>query len=194
MWKKSKTNEIEKDFKHYIPEYNDEEILEILKKRKYYQAEAVELALDEAYKRELIHSEQDLFDEEFRTEPLRFRIFPNIEDDKNKNKIRKSIARGTLITGVIPTIWGFLTLNAGNSFEGALLVLFGIFWIFLSARLIQNFNRLIINSLLYISGLSVVYVVYLLLPFKTIVFMDVFIVLALYGFLTYGLLFLKKMK
>ena len=194
MWRKSKTNEIESDFKTDIPEYNDEEIVEILKKRKYYQSEAVDLALEEAYKRDLIQSEQDLFNEEFRPEPLRFGLFPSIEDEKNKNKIRKSIARGILIMGVMPTVWGFLRLNAGNPVEVGVLLILGALWIFFSAKLIRKYNRIIINALFFMAALSLVYLAFFLLNRYGIIFMDVFIIIALYGLLTYGLLFLKRLN
>ena len=194
MWRKSKTNEIESDFKTDIPEYNDEEIVEILKKRKYYQSEAVDLALEEAYKRDLIQSEQDLFNEEFRPEPLRFGLFPSIEDEKNKNKIRKSIARGILIMGVMPTVWGFLRLNAGNPVEGGVLLILGALWIFFSAKLIRKYNRIMINALFFMAALSLVYLAFFLLNRYGIIFMDVFIIIALYGLLTYGLLFLRRLN
>lgn len=194
MWRKSKTNKSQTDFKADIPEYNDEEILEILKKRKYYQSEAVDLALEEAYKRELIYSEQDLFNEDFEHEPLKFGLFPNIEDEQNKNNIRKSIARGIFITGIFPVIWGFLRLNAGNPVEGGMLLILGILWMFLSANLIREYNLQMVNGLFSLAVLSVVYLVVFLLNASGIIFMDVFIIVALYGLLTYGLLFLRKLK
>ncbi len=181
-------------FETAIPEYNDEEIIDILRKRKYYQPKAVELALEEAFRRELIHSEQDLFDEQFHVPPLQFRLFPNIEDEKNKHKIRKSIARGTLILGIIPTIWGFLKLNAGHQIEGGILVAMGIIWIFLSSRLILKVNYVLVNILLAISAASVFYVANLFLSVKTLIFMDLFIVVVLYGMLVYGLLFIRRLK
>ena len=184
----------ETDFKNDIPEYNDEEILGILKKRKYYQRDAVELATEEALKRELIQSEQDLFDEEFRAEPLQFGIFPTIDDEKNKSKIRKSIARGILIAGVIPTIWGFLQFNSGQFLEGGILVLLGVVWIFLSASLIRQANMKMVYGLIVLIVFSVLYIFMVLSQRRTFIFMDFFIVAALYGFLIYGLLFIRHLK
>lgn len=194
MWRKSKQQEPETDFKADIPEYPDEEIIEILRKRKYYQAEAVELATEEALKRELIHSEQDLFDEEFHAETLKFGLFPSIEDEKNKRKIRKSLARGILISGILPTVWGFLKINEGNNLEGTLLLTGGVLWIMFAARLIQALNIKLVNALFVLTGFSIIYVVKFLLLENSFVFMDFFIVTLLYGLLVYGLVFLHKLK
>lgn len=194
MRKNSKINKIAKDYKKDIPEYNDDEILEILKKRKYYQEEAVNIALEEALNRGLIQTEQDLFEEDFRPEPLKFRIFPKIEDEKNKNKIRKSIARSTLITGIIPLIWGFLLINAEKNIEGGIFLLAGICWIYFASGLIRKYNQKILNTLFVITALSFIVVLYELFTMRTKQFMDFFIVAVLYGLLTYGLLFINKMK
>lgn len=194
MWRKSKPEAPETDFKNDIPEYSDEEILEILKKQKYYQSEAVEVASEEAVKRELINSEQDIFHEDFRTESLQFGLFPNIEDEKNKNRIRKSIARGILISGVLPTVFGFLKLNDGNNLEGILLLAGGILWILFAAKLIQRLTFRMINGLVVLSVLSFIYIGRLFILQKSIVFMDAFIVGILYSLLFYGLFFLRKLK
>jgi len=194
MWKKSKLNITETDFNTDIPEYDDQEILAILKKRKYYQPEAVKVAMEEALKRNLINSENDLFDEEFQVQALKFRLFPNIEDDKNKTNIRKSIARSVLIAGIIPTIWGFLKFNNGNHLEGEILIALGFAWIFLSARLIQQVNHKILNVLTVLSALSVFYVSKELFTNGEIVFMDIFIIVALYSFMFYGLFFIRRLK
>ena len=45
MGEKSTKNQTKSDFNSLIPNYNDQEILEILKKRNFYQPEAAELAI-----------------------------------------------------------------------------------------------------------------------------------------------------
>ena len=93
MQEKSKPEIINSDFKEIINKHTDEQILEILKKRAHYQPEAVEVAVNVAIERELIHTEQDLFGPEFSSEPLRRKLIPEISREKNKNRIRKSISR-----------------------------------------------------------------------------------------------------
>ena len=55
MLRRSSTK-INADFRKDIPEYSDERIIEILKQRDHYQAEAAQLAIEEAIKRGIIFS------------------------------------------------------------------------------------------------------------------------------------------
>ena len=66
------------DFRSSILNNSDEEILVILKKRKQYQPEAAKLAIQEAIKRGLINSEQDLFSEKFQEQSSKSFLFPII--------------------------------------------------------------------------------------------------------------------
>ena len=79
----SKANGINSDFENTMGSLNDEQLKEVLKKRKLYQPEAAQAAIKEAIKRELIHSEEDLVKTEFRAKPLKKRLFPEIENKKN---------------------------------------------------------------------------------------------------------------
>ncbi|MBT3383491.1 MAG: hypothetical protein HN778_18840 [Prolixibacteraceae bacterium] len=189
-----KSNSIKADYRTLIPEYSDEEILKILRKRKLYQPEAAEMAIQEAIKRELIHSEQDLFDKDFQVKPVRFLLFPTIENEKNIIKIRKSISRSLLISGLIPAIWGFLKLYNGKIIEGGVLAVLGVLWIYFSALLIRKADRGNVNSLLALLLLSVIYIVKLLLNPGTFIFMDIFIPAVIYGLISYGLLFLRRLN
>ncbi|HKI88930.1 MAG TPA: hypothetical protein VKA38_07890 [Draconibacterium sp.] len=194
MLEKSTDKNNKTDFTTLIPEYQDQEIMEILKKRVYYQPEAADLAIKEAIKRGLIHSEQDLFAEEFRVKPLRYKLFPTIEKEDQKNKIRRSIARGLIITGALPTVWGSIRINDGVIPEGIILVTLGVLWIFLSSRIFRRTEKRIIRLLFILLTLSVIYVTKLLINLKSLVFMDVFVLLFLSGFIVYGLLFLLRIR
>ncbi len=191
---KSKRSKSKSNFRTSIPEYNDEEILNILRKRKYYQPEAAEMAKQEAIKRGLINHEQDLPDGEFHVPPLKFRLFPEIEDERNRNKIRKSIARGLLIAAILPVVWGFLQFNQGKTIEGSLLVFGGLLWILFSSYLVKNADKTVISVLLVLAGISFLYLAKLLLARKTFIIMDGFIAIVLFGFVVYGLLYIRKLK
>ena len=75
MTKKSIANSNQSDFRSLIPDYNNDELINVLKKRKQYQKEAAEVAIQEAIKRGLIYSEQDLFADEFQDKVNTFSIF-----------------------------------------------------------------------------------------------------------------------
>lgn len=194
MRKKSINKNNKADFKTLIPGYEDQEILEILKKRTYYQPEATDLAIKEAIKRGLIHSEQDLFAEEFRVNPMRYRLFPSIEREDQKNKIRKSIARGLIITGALPTIWGIIRALDGVVIEGIILVILGALWIFLSLRISRKIEKDAVFILFVLLALFAIYITKILLSLRGIVFMDVFVPVFLSGLIVYGLLFLLCLR
>lgn len=194
MFKKSIAKTNKSDFRSSIPNYSDEEILTILKKRKQYQPEAATLAIQEAIKRGLINSEQDLFSEKFQEKPSEFYLLPIIIDDKNKNKIRKSISRILLIVGVIPVVWGVMLFTKSNSVEGVLLVLLGAVWIYASAQLMRSVQTKMVNLLFVMLVASVAYIVKIMLEMKGLVIMDYFIPVILFSFITYGLLFIRRLK
>ncbi len=194
MFKKSIVKTNKSDFRSSIPHYSDEEILTILKKRKQYQLEAATLAIQEAIKRGLINSEQDLFSEKFQEKPSEFYLLPIIIDDKNKNKIRKSISRILLIVGVIPVVWGVMLFTKSNSVEGVLLVLLGAVWIYASAQLMRSVQTKMVNLLFMMLVASVAYIVKIMLGMKGLVIMDYFIPVILFSFITYGLLFIRRLK
>ncbi|WP_346854090.1 hypothetical protein [uncultured Draconibacterium sp.] len=182
------------DFRNDIPKYSDEQIIDILKKRDHYQPEAAKLAIEEAIKREIIHSEQDLFSEEFRVEELNRSMFPKIEDDSLRNRIRKSIARSLVISGLIPTVYGLVQFNAGQKLSGAHLILFGLLWIFISAQLIKAYKKVFVLILLVGLIVAVGFVSAQLILSANSKFMDFFISAVLFLLVGYGVVFLKKVS
>ena len=194
MRKKSKDKTDEPDFKKLIPEANDEQIRDILKKRSHYQPEAAELAIQEAIKRGLIYSEQDLFAEEYKVEPLKFSLFPVIEDAGIRRKISRSICRALLFAGVIPVIYGVLRLKEQVYGEGSILIFVGLLWIFLSAWLMKKMQIRIVNLFFVLYLFSIIYVGTLLVKVGTFMVFDIFAFVAIFGFLLYGLLFLRRLN
>lgn len=192
MFRRTNTK-INNDFRKDIPEYSDERIIEILKQRDYYQAEAVKQAVEEAIKREIIFSEQDLFGEEYKVEEQQTSMFPKINKSENLHKIRKSIARSFVIYGVIPVVFGLVQTNKGNPFEGSLVLLFGLLWIYFSSQLIKAYQKLFVVLLITASVVSVIYIYAKLILLGTSAVFDFFLPAALFLLTIYGLLFLKRM-
>ena len=182
----------EVDFREDIPNYSDEQLKEVLRLRDHYQPEAAQLAIQEALKRGIINSEQDLFSEEFRCEEMQFSLFPKIKRDRNRIKIRRSIARSLVICSVLPVVFGLIEMKTGNRWEGAGILLFGLLWLFCSSQLIKVFHVLFIRSLMTGTILGVLYIFYRLISSKTYIFMDFFLVLVLAGLIFYGLIFILK--
>lgn len=191
---KAKMMEIDQNYEEVFRNYEDEQLKDVLKKRKLYQDEAARAAISEAINRQLINSEDDLHAPEYRHEPLRTRLFPLIESSRNKNKIRRSISRGFLLAGILPTIWGMVRLNAGFPAEGFAVIAYGIGWMGLSAALIRRFSLVVIRILSFLMAVSVVYTIRWMILSVTIVFMDIFIIVVLFSLMVYGLLFLLRMN
>ncbi len=187
-----KDTKVDIDFKTLISEYSDEKIISALKQRTYYIPEAERFLVEEAIKRGIIFSEQDLLAEEYRVEELRFSFFPSIKDNNIRSRIRKSIARSLVIAGIIPVVFGLVELNKGVSAEGSLILFFGLFWIFSSSQLVRAFQKMFAWMLLSASFLAMVYITVRFILTKDAVFMDVFIPVVVFGFIVYGLIFLIK--
>lgn len=95
-------------------QYPDDQLLEILKNHKNYQDQAVEVVIEIALKRKLIHSRQDLFSLEFNqitSSPKK--IFPLL-DHKQTSKVLKSLFRIIYLITVIPLIFTVLNVVEGN--------------------------------------------------------------------------------
>ncbi len=176
-----------------IPNSSDEELLLILKKRKQYQPEAAQVAINEAIKRGLIHSEQDLFAEKFQHTAPGYSFFPTIENEKARNKTRKSIARIFLITGAAPIIWGAIKLLEKNLSEGIPLIVFGGIWIYAAAKQFKQANVKAIYLLAILLIVAVIYVAKIVVALKNPSFMDFLIPSFFTAFFIYGLIFIKRL-
>lgn len=187
-----KTTKIENDFKKDIPEYSDDRIREILKLRDHYQPEAAKMAIDEAIKRGIIFSEQDLFAEEYMVKELESSIFPSIKKEDNRTKIRRSIARSLAVCGAIPTAFGILQMYQGKSIEGVLILLFGLIWLYCAVDLIKNYNKMFVYVILLESIIALVYVSTKLILTQHMVYFDYFVPVVLFLLIVYGLFFMKR--
>ena len=196
MTKKSKgsKNISKPDFKEVMGTLNDEALTEVLRKRNLYQPEAARSAIDEAIRRGLINSEEDLLSEKYRIQPLKTRLFPEIENEHLRVKIRKSISRSLLISGILPFIFGAIRIQSGNLNEAALILIFGLIWSAFSFRLMKSFSRNIICFLLILAGISLFYIIRLLAGQPGINLIDKIAVSFFYLLLFYGLLFLLRLK
>ena len=189
---KFRMSEPQQNYQTLIKEMEDEQLKEMLRRRKLYQNDAARMAVEEAIRRELIYSEEDLFAPEYNYEPSRMGLFPTIESPHNRNKIRKSIARSLILAGVLPAIWGLIRLKSVFGIESLLILIFGIIWMGTSAFLFKKFNK---NAVVLLFGLlicSAAYVVYYLSRLQQVVFMDLLISVVIYLLILYGLMFVLK--
>jgi len=182
-----------KDLEVSMKEYGDEEIREILKKRNLYNPDVAQMAVAEALQRGIIHSEQDLVAREYRIQKLRFRLFPDIENEEIKERLIRSLSRGVLLTGVFPVIYGFLKIAENKWPEAWLLIIPGAIWIVSMGLLMRTHNRKLISVILGMAGMSAFYVVNLLLHVKPLRFMNLFVAVVVYGIIFYCLLYIRSL-
>lgn len=180
------------DFAERIGKLSNEQLIECLRKRELYQKEASQAAIQEAKKRGLIQSDEDLLTPHFQPVSLKKKLVPDIEDPKTRVKIRKSIIRSLLIAGLVPVIRGIMEINAGLTPEGLAILAFGLIWIGAAAWMFRKLNPVPIVVLFSMTALSLVY--FLFFSGFRLEFTDWFILTALYLLIVYGLIFLLKLS
>jgi hypothetical protein len=191
--KSSEENQVP-EFKRIIANYTDEELRKVLKKRKLYQNDAAEFAIEEAIKRGLIFSEQDLFAREFQHEPEKFILFPAIENEKARKKFMKSIARSLIILGALPMILGGIKIFETQSLEGILIFIFGALWSFISFQLMRSVKLNHIILMYFLLVIAIGYVVKIFVSAGYVKIADILIAAVAVGFVAYGIGFLNKLK
>lgn len=187
----------EKDFwdelREKMEKYSDEELTEVLKKRKQYEKQAVYIAVEEAVKRGLIHSEQDLFSESFTDEPSRFSLFPCPDKLHIRMRTIRSIARTLLVVAAIPLVFGVLKFQVHRYVEGIAMVVAGLSWITASWMIYRKQEKKYWPVLLLTAVLAGIYIARMLFLLKGLATMDYFIASALFLVLFYVLLYLRKL-
>lgn len=182
-----------KDYEQIIASYSDDELSDVLKKRKLYQKEAAEFAVQEAIRRGLIYSEQDLFASEYQHKPERFSIFPTIENERIKNKYVKSILRTFLIIGVIPVVYGGIRIIESLNVEAVLMFLFGATWSIATFQLKKTLNVKTVYLLLVLLVLAVAFLIRYFVLQKSIYSTDVLFSVTALGIIFYLVGFLQKL-
>jgi hypothetical protein len=176
-----------------MSEYSDEEIISILRKHKLYEPKAQEIAIAEAIRRGIIHSEQDLFSENFRTEPSRFTLFPHPEKKETMLKIVRSMSRALLLAGVIPIVFGVLKFQVFKYAEGSALVFAGLIWITSAWLIFSRQEKKFLTPMLVIAILSAVYVARILFLLKGLKVMDYVVPSILFVVILYSLVYLRSL-
>ena len=194
MVEKSNDEVSEREFEKIIAGYSDDELRKVLKKRNQYQNEAAEFAIQEAIRRGIIYSEQDLFASEFKPEQEKFSIFPNIENEKARSRFKRSITRTLIAIGAIQMVWGGIEIFESHSLEGILIFVFGAVWSITSFRLMQSMNIKHVHFMYFLFVLLVAYLVKIIISYHFINSMDIVVAVVALGFVLYGIGFLGKLK
>ncbi len=194
MTEKSNDEAKAPEFKQIISAYSDEELRIVLKKRKLYQKDAADFAIQEAIRRGIIYSEQDLFAKEYKHMPDKFSMFPTIENEKTRGKFRKSISRSLLVLGAIPLVFGGIKIFETQSIEGILIFVLGAVWIFASYQLMRKLDKRLVVLLFVLLVFAVAYIVKLLVSTSSLYTIDLLVTVIGIGSVFYGVGFLWKLQ
>lgn len=196
MMEKSNGENHVPEFKTIIAGYSDDELRNVLKKRKLYQNEAADFAVQEAIRRGIIYSGQDLFAKEYKDEPEKFSIFPSIESEKTSTKFKRSISRSLLILGVLPVILGVINIWEGNSVEGIFIFIFGAAWSFTSFQLMHLVNPGLIRIYLMfaMAVLAAAYIIRNFAVSNSLTGIDILITAIGVGFVLYAIGFVGSLR
>lgn len=118
-------------------QYTDDQLMEVLRNYKHYQDQAIEVAVEIALKRELIHSRQDLFSPEFNgVTPRPRKIFPLLDANQTTKMLRSTLRIIYLIT-IVPLIFTVLNLKNGDFLQIILWGAVTVAWL-LVTRIIEK--------------------------------------------------------
>jgi hypothetical protein len=196
MTEKSNEESQVPEFKKIIAGYTDDELRKALKKRKLYRKEAADFAVQEAIRRGMIYSEQDLFAVEFKPEPEKFSLFPKIENEQARAKYKKSISRSLLILGALPLVWGSIEIFEKQNIEGVLIFIFGVTWSFTTFQLMSRLKMKpkLIYFMFVLAALAIVYLLKTLIKLHSLTPSDVLAGTIAAGFVFYAIGFLNSLK
>lgn len=179
-------------FNEKIAGCTDDEIIEILKKRRYYNPVAAGIAISEAIKRGLINSEDDLLAEEYRVKPLRFSLFPAVANQESREKLIKSLSRGILLAGILPAALGVYKFTEKHLFEALFLFCVGVIWVVSSFLLLKYKRKSFVNLALSMAVFAAGYIAWYFLMAKYVRRMDVFVAIIFFGLVFYCLFYLNS--
>jgi hypothetical protein len=180
------------ELKKRISSLSDAELIQLLKLRDSYQPEAVEFAVHEALKRQIIQSEGDLQSTIFQPEYRHGKtIFPHLSSQNQFQRVFSSLVRILYMAAILPLVFGALNLLDGDH-RGALLLLgVGLLWVGLSIRLQKQLNPQIPVILLALFLLGLIRVFLTQISYEALQISDLIVFGIAFLLLVYVLVYLR---
>jgi hypothetical protein len=123
-------------FEFRLKEVSDDEIISILRYREHFQAAAFKAAINEALKRGIISSVDDLEKEEFKPQELPPRsMFPLGNNLEQNIFVLRSLCRIFYGFGIIPFIYGYFQFSQKKAGMAIIALLIGISVFYIANRL-----------------------------------------------------------
>jgi hypothetical protein len=158
----------------------DNELKDVLKKRKQYQPDAEVIAVQEALRRGIIKTEDELETSAFNDPGTKFTIFPCPDDEASSNKLFRSLIRSLMIIGLIPIVFGVMKFTLAKYVEGTALIGLGILWIACAWVAMEKREGKFLYPILVLAFLSMIYAGRILMVIKSLRWIDIVIAAVLY--------------
>lgn len=172
MNKSKKKNNNEVDLKERFSDISNEEIISILIHREHFNTEAAELAIEEALKRNIINSLEELESEKFAPKPIPPRsIFPVAHTKQQNETILKSMCRIFYGFGLVPLIYAFMYFQSNIS-QSIVGIILGVLIIVFAANLNKSKKPFWANILLALNLPIMGIAIYKLSAMGTVMLMD----------------------
>lgn len=166
---------------------NDIDLRKLLSLKDLYQNEAVKIAIQEAIKRGIIVSEDDLNLPEFNSAKKTIKsIFPKLNNELQLKKVFSSIVRILLIISIFPILLGSLKLVEHQTQYGFGLLMFGVAWLSLNLYLQKSRNHQVPIGLIVIFLLGISFVFFNQVRFYSFQIID----LVIWGLCIFVILYL----
>ena len=189
------TKEQEDNFKKRIKDISDAEIVSMLQYREQFQQFAVNIAINEALKRDIISSEEDLKKPEFQAKPSpKKTLFPLANNDAYTFGIFKSLCRIAYFYGIITLIYAVFQLIKGEYIYALAAIVAGAGIGYTVYKLEKTFNILYSNLLLLINVATIALSAYFLYWHKHHSPMDAFAIGCVVVITLYITLYLRKLS
>ncbi len=168
--KKKNNNEV--DLKERFSEISNEEIISILIHREHFDTNAADLAIEEALKRKIINSVDELETEKFAPKPIPPRsIFPIAHTKQQNETILKSMCRIFYGFGLVPLIYAFMYFQS-NKLQSIVAIVLGLLIILLAAKLNKSQKPFWANLLLGLNLPVMGIAIYKLTSLGSVMLMD----------------------
>jgi hypothetical protein len=180
-------------FEYRLKEVSDDEIISILRYRDHFQALAIKAAINEALRRGIINSVDDLQKEEFKPQEMPPKsLFPLGNNLAQNLLILRSLSRVFYGFGLIPIIYGYFQFREHNSNLGISAVLLGMLIIFVANRLEKKLKPIFAYIMLGMNFPAIGFAVHKLTSLGKPTAMDMFAAIIILMVLLYTTLYAHK--
>ena len=181
-------------YEYKLREVSNEQIISILQYRNHFQPLAVEAAINEALKRNIISSVNDLNKKAFQPQPVRFRsLFPIGTSNAHTFAIFKSLCRIFYGFGLLPAIFSLVQFTNHKIYSGLIALVFASSVFYIVNRLEKTLKPIYSTLIMGLNIPAIAYAFYYLASKGIPSIMDAFAISIVIIVLLYTTSYLNKL-